>query len=538
MASDTPNDEQPTTSNEPGSNGPYAWYVLGVLVLVYIFNFIDRQILSILNEDIKADLGLTDAHMGFLFGTAFAVFYAIFGIPLGRLADIWVRKNMIAIGLFFWSLMTALSGTARGFASLASFRIGVGIGESSASPAAFSMLGDYFPPRLRATAVAIYSSGVYIGAGVGMLIGGQIVQRWNNHFPLAADAPFGLVGWQVAFFAVGLPGLLMSLWVWTLKEPRRGMSEGLKPPPTHPAPFKALAHEMAAVIPPFTVISLYSLGGSAAALTNIVIAVVISAVAWGLVETVGSPAQWIALGIGLYAFFSWVQGLRYRDPASFAMIFACRSMIYGMVGFSWCAFVTYGAGYWAAPYFIRVHGESMGTVGTVLGLTAMTAGWFGVTSGGVISDWLRARNPRARLYCGLFSALAAVPAALILFNASNVTTAYIANFFFTVVSSFWIGSAIALCNELVMPRMRATASAFYILSVTFIGLALGPFTMGRVSTSLELGGMASGEALKTAVMWGLCGYILAVTFLLLAARNIEADENSRVERARALGETV
>ena len=112
---------------EPGKK--YGWYVLLVLVIVYVFNFIDRQILSILNEDIKADLGLTDAQMGFLFGTAFAVFYAVFGIPLGRLADMWVRRKMIAIGLFFWSLMTALSGTARGFASLATFRIGVGIGE-------------------------------------------------------------------------------------------------------------------------------------------------------------------------------------------------------------------------------------------------------------------------------------------------------------------------------------------------------------------------------------------------------------------------
>jgi len=236
-----------SADSEPPVGGPYSWYVLFVLALVYVFNFIDRQILSILNEDIKADLGLTDAHMGFLFGTAFAVFYAIFGIPLGRLADMWVRKNMIAIGLFFWSLMTALSGTSRGFYSLAAFRIGVGIGESSASPAAFSMLGDYFPVRLRATAVAVYSSGVYIGAGVGMLIGGQVVERWNNAFPLGTDAPFGLVGWQAAFFAVGLPGLLMTLWAWTLKEPIRGRSEGLKPPPKHPAPFRALGRELAAV---------------------------------------------------------------------------------------------------------------------------------------------------------------------------------------------------------------------------------------------------------------------------------------------------
>lgn len=213
----------------------YANYVLFVLVLVYVFNFIDRQILSILAQDIKADLGLSDASLGFLYGTAFAVFYAIFGIPLARLADIWTRKNLISVGLSFWSLMTALSGTARSFFSLATYRIGVGVGESSASPAAFSMLGDYFPPRLRATAVAIYSSGVYIGSGIGMVIGGQVVDRWNKAY-LPGEAPFGLAGWQVAFFVVGIPGLLMAVWVWTLREPVRGKSEGLPEPPTHPPP--------------------------------------------------------------------------------------------------------------------------------------------------------------------------------------------------------------------------------------------------------------------------------------------------------------
>jgi len=205
----------------------YARYVLAVLVLVYLFNFLDRQILSILAEDIRADLGLSDSSLGFLYGTAFAIFYAIFGIPLGRLADVTVRKNVIAGGLALWSTMTALSGTARGFGSLAFYRIGVGVGEASASPAAFSMLCDYFSPKLRATCCAIYSSGLYIGAGLGIFLGGLIVDRWNGAFP-AGDAPFGLAGWQAAFMIVGLPGLLLAVRVWTLREPARGQSEGLE----------------------------------------------------------------------------------------------------------------------------------------------------------------------------------------------------------------------------------------------------------------------------------------------------------------------
>jgi len=153
----------------PAAPSPaYSRYVLGVLVVVYVLNFLDRQIISILAEDIKADLGIDDAQIGFLYGTAFAVFYAIFGIPLGRLADVWNRRTLISMGLAFWSLMTAVSGLARTFPQLAAARIGVGVGEASATPAAFSMLSDSFPARMRATVLALYSSGIYIGAGLGL----------------------------------------------------------------------------------------------------------------------------------------------------------------------------------------------------------------------------------------------------------------------------------------------------------------------------------------------------------------------------------
>src|SRR4030095_12330667 len=198
----------------------HANYTLGVLVVVYVFNFLDRQIVSILAERIKADLGVSDAQMGFLYGTAFAVFYAIFGIPLGRLADVWDRRRLIAWGLAAWSAMTALSGLARSFAQLALARFAVGVGEASASPAAYSLLSDYYPTARRATALAVYSSGIYIGAGLGLGIGGLIVDRWDAAWA-GTTPPTGLRGWQVAFLAVGLPGLLLALWVRSLREPVR-----------------------------------------------------------------------------------------------------------------------------------------------------------------------------------------------------------------------------------------------------------------------------------------------------------------------------
>ncbi len=527
-----------------GKVSGYSWYVLGVLVIVYVFNFIDRQILSILNEDIKADLGLSDASMGFLYGTAFAVFYAIFGIPLGRLADMWVRKSLISIGLLFWSVMTALSGTANNFAKLAIFRIGVGVGESSASPAAFSMLGDYFPPRLRATAVAIYSSGVYIGSGIGIFLGGLIVDNWNEAYP-SGDAPFGLVGWQAAFFAVGIPGIIMALWVWSLKEPVRGQSEGLEVKEPHPAPFQEFFKELGAVVPPFTLFSLAQAGGASAVVKNLGIMAACTAGAVGMTAwlvprpwTIEGAAQWIALGVGLYAFFSWVQGLAIRDRGTYEMIYKSKAIVFGMIGFAWIAFVTYGLGYWVPPFFQRVHGVSASEAGMYIGLTSAAGGLIGVSLGGFLSDLLKQRTPKARPYMGLVCCVLAVPAGLLLLTTDNPNLGYVYNFIFSVLSPMWIGSAVALANELVMPRMRATASAYYILAVTFIGLALGPFTMGQLSTTFAAGGMDPGDALRRAMLLGLIPFAFSALFLWMASRHVEAEEASRLDRAQAVGEEI
>ena len=204
MNSENNDGQDPNAQPKQKLGGRYAHYVLLVLVIVYVFNFIDRNILSILNEEIQADLGVSDADMGLLYGTVFAVFYSVFGIPLARFADVWVRRSLISIGLMFWSAMTAMSGFARSFSMLAIFRVGVGIGEASASPAAYSMLADYYPQRLRATVIAIYSSGVYIGGGIGLFLGGFIMETWNSTFPDPVVAPLGLKGWQAAFLAVGI----------------------------------------------------------------------------------------------------------------------------------------------------------------------------------------------------------------------------------------------------------------------------------------------------------------------------------------------
>ena len=186
----------------------YARYVLGVLFVVYVFNFIDRQILSILLPAIKQDLEVSDAWLGFLTGPAFALFYTVAGIPIARWADHGTRRTIIALGLAVWSAMTAAQGLARVFWQLAVARIGVGVGEAACSPPAHSLLSDYFPPERRATALAIYSSGIHFGIFFGYLAGG-----WIGEF----------FGWRTALLVVGLPGLALAVLVrLTVREPPRG----------------------------------------------------------------------------------------------------------------------------------------------------------------------------------------------------------------------------------------------------------------------------------------------------------------------------
>lgn len=186
-------------------------YVLGILLVVYTFNFIDRQILSILMESIKKDLVLSDQALGFLAGFAFAAFYATLGIPMALWADRRNRRNLIAASLALWSAMTAACGLAQNFAHLALARIGVGIGEAGCSPPSHSIISDYYPAKERATAIGIYALGIPFGIMFGLFLGG-----WINE----------LFGWRHAFFVVGLPGLALALLVrFTVPEPPRGLAD-------------------------------------------------------------------------------------------------------------------------------------------------------------------------------------------------------------------------------------------------------------------------------------------------------------------------
>ena len=520
-----------SSAKEPQSGGAYANYVLFVLVLVYIFNFIDRNILSILAEDIKADLAINDAQMGFLYGTVFAVFYAVFGIPLARFADVWSRRSLVSVGLGFWSFMTAASGLARSFGVLALCRIGVGIGEASASPAAYSMLSDYFPPRLRATVIAIYAAGVYIGAGIGIFLGGYILEAWPQAYP--TNPPYGLKGWQVAVMAVGIPGLIMAIWVRTLREPVRGISEGLVAP-KHPHPFRLLGQELLAVVPPFNLIGLRS--HPAVLRKNLIMASVFALGAWGLIWLTGSVAQWVTTGFGVWVTFTWAQSLKIRDPATYNMMFGSKAFIYTMLAFPSMAFIGYGAGFWIPPLILRVHDVGVAEVGLYIGIGAALGGFVGITSGGMLADKLKTLFPSGRIVLGYVVIAGKVPLLLWLLYTDSLVAVYIINFFLTAFSACAGGVPPSTAADLVMPRMRAVAGAYYILLNTFIGLALGPYVIGQISVMLGNTGMDDATSLRGAIALAILCLVPALFFLIMAQRHLPKDEASRLERAAALGE--
>lgn len=527
----------------PGASriSTYAWYALFVLVLVYVINFVDRQIISILAQDIKHDLHLEDAQIGFLYGTAFAVFYALFGIPLGRLADSWYRGRLIAIGLTLWSSMTVLSGFASNFAMLATARIGVGIGEASASPAAYSMISDYFPKERRGTALSIYSAGLYIGGGLSLPVGGLVSSRWNAAFPSPADAPLGLVGWQAAFLAVGIPGLLLALWVMSLREPQRGASDGVPQPVVRANAWRDFGAELFAILPPLTLFSVARIPG--ALLVNLLVLAGTVLAGFALYWLTGTAAQWLAYGLGVYAVFSWVQSLRHRDPAAYRLIWGNRTVVMLAIAFGSISFMTYAISFWAPPYAIRtfygaptapaqiIPGLSAAEeIATILGWGAAIAAATGVIMGGVVSDLWRRRDPRGRIFVNMLAVVLPAPAVWIMFTTHDLSTFYLASPVAQLFGSAWVGAAVASLQDVVLPRMRATAGATYVLGTTMVGLALGPYFAGKMAD--VTGSLSAG------VFWLYVVPPFTLLALWIGSRRIAELEATKFERARAAGEAI
>jgi len=529
---------------------PYAYYALLILTLTYILNFIDRTIISILAEEIKAGLHVDDASLGFLYGTAFAVFFSICGIPLARLADVWSRKKLIGCGVFLWSLMTALSGTAHSFTALAIYRVGVGVGEAAAAPASLSMLADLFNKKIRATAYGIWSTGVFIGSGLGFAVGGATLSVYRKWFP-NGEAPFGMQDWQLSMFLVGVPGLLLAALVLMLREPKRGQMDDEVVEQSNVRPLKLFLQELAAVIPPFTVYNLYRLSGRQNAshapggelrgkrsvvVRNIGYGLLLAAIASVCIYFLGSPGQWITLALGGYAFVSWLQRVKIVDFPCFVMVFKSKAMRYSVLGFSLIGFTSYGLGFWFAPYIIRRFHSTPSEVGAMMGIIVFAAGILSILAGGYCSDLLKRLTPKARPYMGLVSMLA-LPFYYMALQAQDLSMLYTYASLGIFWGMIWIPSSLAMASELCPPRMRATAIAFNQLAGTLIGLAMGPYIMGEISVVMGNMGYNEADSLQMAMLLGLTvSAPLAVFMLVKASWYVEEEENTVPKRAADAGE--
>jgi MFS family permease len=216
---------EPRGDQQPGWPEPRrAWFAVAALMAAYAVSFVDRQILNLLTEELKRDLAVSDLQIGMLQGLAFGVFYTLVGLPIGRLGDSLNRRNVILAGAFLWSLMTISCGLARSFGQLFAARIGVGVGEAALSPAAMSMISDYFPPERRALPMSLYVTGTSLGSGIALIVGGFVITRMTALGSLELPLVGVVAPWQAAFIAVGLPSLLLVPLLLSVAEPpRRGL---------------------------------------------------------------------------------------------------------------------------------------------------------------------------------------------------------------------------------------------------------------------------------------------------------------------------
>jgi len=504
----------------PHFSGRYRAYVLGLLMLIYAVNFLDRQVISILAPSLKSAMSLTDAQLGLLFGTAFALFYGLMGLSLARLADSWNRVSTISIGLGFWSGMTALSGLSGNFTQLSLARIGVGVGEASASPAAFSLLQDYFPKEQRGTALSLYSSGIYIGSGLALVIGGSIITYWDHHF-ISGAAPLGLAGWQATFIAFGLPGILLALLAkLTIKEPPRAL----------PAisPLRVVWGELARMIPfhhhhngqlraNLTLLCLCVGGGVGMfALTNPWLSAAkrpVIAQLFGLHITTNG-VQWVAMALGSYAAASWLQSLRCAAPDSFRRL-ASRSFIRLAIAGGLISCIGYSINAFLFAY-VQAHFAKGPETGLTIGVIMTLTGAFGTIAGGIIGDWAKKIRPDGRVRLVQFAILCATISGLWQYQTDNYALFLILLCVTNSLMIIWLGPVSASCQDLVPAHLRGTATSVQLLGVNLIGLGLGPYLVGLISD-------ATGS-LGTALLSSFALIPIVLLLLESAARSLAGDE--------------
>ncbi|MGN6454512.1 MAG: MFS transporter [Steroidobacteraceae bacterium] len=525
-----------------------AGYALALVALTNTMSLLDRNILAILAPRIKHDIGIGDAEMGLLYGTVFALFYALFSLPIGRLADGWVRTQLLGITLTFWSVATALAAAAHGFALLALSRLGVGIGEGSAQPAGISLVMDHYARPRRGFAMAVIAAAIALGLGGSSVLGG-VAADWWDHLHAGSAAPLGLRGWQFAFLVAAAPGFILAALLWRMPEPPRGRMDGIESPPD-PHPFRASLALLGAVTPGANWLALASRrAGAGYWVVNLAATVVVIAAAGLLTRLTaalsprpplhfGSLAvsphllQWAVVGFGALVIVNLLQRLSLADRPTFEVITRSPALLlcFGVAALQ--MMINYGTMGFTPSFLMKHYGLSPAATGLQFGLLAGALGIVGPMIAGPLSDRINGRFPGAgRVYVTLVSLGVSPLIAIWVYHAPDPVSFYSRFVLYSLVLTAWYPPLYALMFEQVMPRMRGITASLYIIVYTLFGIGIGPFLVGMIAD-------ANGGNLATAIL-AINWVAPAIVVMLIAlALRVERDEAGLIERARRGGEIV
>jgi MFS transporter, Spinster family, sphingosine-1-phosphate transporter len=516
-----------------------AWIALALVSLTQAMSLLDRQILAILAPAIKTDLKIGDAEMGLLFGTVFALFYALFSLPMGRLADGWKRGKLLAICLVFWSAATGLAGFASSFLMLALSRLGVGVGEAATQPAGTSLVYDYWPKDRRGFVMAVMASAIAMGIGGSLILGGVAADWWDTANPGST-----LRGWQFAFLVAASPGFLLALALWFLKEPVRGAMDGIETPPD-PAPFAASGQVLASVTPGLNWLSLARLKAAGSVwrdniiwLVGIIIAMVVltkitsgisprPALDFGAFQISPHALQWTIIGFGIFVMINFMQNMKLTDGQAYRVITRSPTLIMVMAVGSFQGMINYGMMGFNPSFLMKNYGLTMKEAALQFGLLSASMGIIGPLLWGPLSDRLNLRFPGSgRAYCALAAMAISPLMSFWVYHAPDATGFYIRFVSYSLILTGWLPPLYAIMYDQVLPRMRGVTASVYLLASTIIGLGIGPYVVGLISD-------ATGD-LRFAMLCINAAAIPIVLLLLVVARRAQKDEADLLTRAEAV----
>jgi MFS transporter, Spinster family, sphingosine-1-phosphate transporter len=513
-----------------------AYYALALVGLTQAMSLLDRQILAILAPAIKADLKIGDAEMGLLFGTVFALFYALFSLPLGRLADGWTRTRLLSICLVFWSAATGLAGFATSFGMLVLSRLGVGIGEAATQPAGVSLVFDYWPKHRRGFVMAVMASSIALGIGGSLILGGLAAAWWSTAYPGST-----LRGWQFAFLVAASPGFLLAILLWRMAEPGRGAIDGIETPPD-PAPFAASVQVLGSVTPGFNWLSFARLQAEGSIwrvnliwLIGIIITMagVVSVTAhisprpplnFGVFQMNTHLLQWTVIGFGIFVMVNFMQNLRLTDGQAYRVITRSPTLIMVMAVGSLQGMINYGMMAFNPSFLIKTYDLTMRDAALQFGLLAAAMGIIGPLIWGPLSDKLNVRFPGSgRAWVAMFAMGVSPLMSFWVYYAPDAGGFFLRFMAYSLVLTGWLPPLYAMMYDQVLPRMRGIATSVYLLSSTIIGLGIGPYLVGMLSD-------ATGD-LRFAMLCINTAAIPIVLLLLAVAKRARGDEAALLVRA-------